>query len=69
MVEAIEAIGRGAEAREGEPYPLPLRMAYRDDGGDAEQEADLEHLLDRAQDVAGVAVDPLARPQDNGGGE
>jgi predicted protein tyrosine phosphatase len=25
MVEAIEAIGRGAEAREGEPYALPLR--------------------------------------------
>jgi predicted protein tyrosine phosphatase len=25
MVEAIEGIGRGAEAREGEPYALPLR--------------------------------------------
>jgi predicted protein tyrosine phosphatase len=25
MVEAIEAIGRGAEAREGEPYQLPLQ--------------------------------------------
>jgi predicted protein tyrosine phosphatase len=25
MVEAIEKIGRGAEAREGEPYQLPLR--------------------------------------------
>ena len=25
MVEAIEAIGRGAEAREGEPYQLPLK--------------------------------------------
>ena len=25
MVEAIESIGRGAEAREGEPYQLPLQ--------------------------------------------
>ena len=25
MVEAIDQIGRGAEAREGEPYELPLR--------------------------------------------
>ena len=25
MVEAIEGIGRGAEAREGEPYALPLK--------------------------------------------
>jgi predicted protein tyrosine phosphatase len=25
MVDAIEGIGRGAEAREGEPYALPLR--------------------------------------------
>jgi len=25
MVEAIEGIGRGAEAREGEPYVLPLK--------------------------------------------
>ena len=25
MVEAIEKIGRGAEAREGEPYELPLQ--------------------------------------------
>jgi predicted protein tyrosine phosphatase len=25
MVEAIESIGRGAEAREGEPYQLPLK--------------------------------------------
>jgi len=25
MVEAIEGIGRGAEAREGEPYQLPLQ--------------------------------------------
>jgi predicted protein tyrosine phosphatase len=25
MVEAIDAIGRGAEAREGEPYELPLK--------------------------------------------
>jgi predicted protein tyrosine phosphatase len=25
MVEAIEGIGRGAEAREGEPYQLPLK--------------------------------------------
>jgi predicted protein tyrosine phosphatase len=25
MVEAIEKIGRGAEAREGEPYELPLK--------------------------------------------
>jgi predicted protein tyrosine phosphatase len=25
MVEAVEKIGRGAEAREGEPYQLPLR--------------------------------------------
>jgi predicted protein tyrosine phosphatase len=25
MVEAVEAIGRGAEAREGEPYQLPLQ--------------------------------------------
>ncbi|MGD0847473.1 tyrosine phosphatase family protein [Bradyrhizobium sp.] len=25
MVEAIDAIGRGAEAREGEPYELPLQ--------------------------------------------
>jgi predicted protein tyrosine phosphatase len=25
MVEAIDGIGRGAEAREGEPYVLPLR--------------------------------------------
>jgi predicted protein tyrosine phosphatase len=25
MVEAIDAIGRGAEAREGEPYALPLK--------------------------------------------
>ena len=25
MVEAIEKIGRGAEAREGEPYQLPLK--------------------------------------------
>ena len=25
MVDAIEGIGRGAEAREGEPYALPLK--------------------------------------------
>ena len=25
MVEAIDTIGRGAEAREGEPYELPLK--------------------------------------------
>ena len=25
MIEAIEAIGRGVEAREGEPYQLPLK--------------------------------------------
>jgi predicted protein tyrosine phosphatase len=25
MVEAVEAIGRGAEAREGEPYQLPIK--------------------------------------------
>jgi predicted protein tyrosine phosphatase len=25
MIEAVEAIGRGAEAREGEPYQLPLQ--------------------------------------------
>jgi predicted protein tyrosine phosphatase len=25
MIEAIDAIGRGAEAREGKPYQLPLR--------------------------------------------
>jgi hypothetical protein len=25
MVDAIDEIGRGAEAREGEPYALPLK--------------------------------------------
>jgi predicted protein tyrosine phosphatase len=25
MIEAVEAIGRGAEAREGEPYQLPIK--------------------------------------------
>jgi hypothetical protein len=25
MVDAIDGIGRGAEAREGEPYALPLK--------------------------------------------
>jgi predicted protein tyrosine phosphatase len=27
MIEAIDAIGRGVEAREGEPYALPLKWA------------------------------------------
>ena len=29
MTEAINRIGRGADAFEGEPYQLPLSLAYR----------------------------------------
>ena len=31
MVDAIDGIGRGAEAREGEPYALPLKWPKHDE--------------------------------------
>jgi predicted protein tyrosine phosphatase len=34
MVEAIDGIGRGAEAREGEPYALPLKWPQSMTGSD-----------------------------------